>query len=88
VTGPDVVVRRFNPNLSEGRCTDKKGCTAPKKWTVEHYTQVTRGGDIKHRELDDEAGPFWYSTRCDEHLQEELAKLTARLGRKLAVLGP
>ena len=78
---PDVVVRRFNPTLSEPRCTDAPSCSAPKRWTLTHFTQVTRDGTVEHR--DDEA--FWFSTGCDEHRDIQLAALTRRVGRELDV---
>jgi hypothetical protein len=78
---PDVVVKKFNPTLSERRCTDAATCTAPKRWTLAHYTQVTRDGIVEHR--DDE--PFWFSTGCDEHRDQQLEKLAKRAGRQLSV---
>ena len=78
---PDVVVKRFNPTLSEQRCTDAPKCTAPKRWTLIRYTQITRDGSVEHR--DDE--PFWFSTGCDEHRDQQLADLSARAGRELSV---
>jgi hypothetical protein len=74
---PDVVVRRFNPTLSESRCTDAPSCTAPKRWTLARYTQVTRDGTVEHQ--DHEA--FWFSTGCDEHRDSQLADLAHRIGR-------
>jgi hypothetical protein len=77
----DVVVRKFNPNLSERRCTDAPTCTAAKRWTLVRYTQVTREGVVEHR--DDE--PFWYSTGCDEHRDTQLSDLSRRAGRDLVI---
>jgi len=79
--GPDVVIKKFNPTLSELRCTDAPTCTAPKRWTLVRYTQVSRDGTVEHR--DDE--PFWFSTGCDEHRDQQLADLAARAGRELSV---
>jgi hypothetical protein len=79
--GPDVVVRKFNPNLSERRCTDAPRCSAPKRWTLVRYTLVTRGGTVEHSD----AEPFWFSTGCDEHRDEQLADLARRAGRDLSV---
>jgi hypothetical protein len=75
------VVKKFNPNLSERRCTDAPTCTAPKRWTLVRYTQVSRDGTVEHR--DDE--PFWFSTGCDDHRDQQLADLAARAGRELSV---
>ena len=82
--GPDVVVKKFNPTLSERRCTDAPGCTAPKRWTLARYTQVSRDGMVEHR---DDA-PFWFSTGCDEHRDQQLADLATRVGRELSVEYP
>ncbi|HLF41486.1 MAG TPA: hypothetical protein VI854_08435 [Acidimicrobiia bacterium] len=81
---PDVVVRKFNPNLSERRCTDATTCTAPKRWTLVRYTQVTRDGVVEHS--DGEA--FWFSTGCDDHRDSQLADLRRRVGRDLEVEHP
>jgi len=78
---PDVVVKKFNPNLSERRCTDAPKCTAPKRWTLHRYTQVRRDGTVEHR---DDA-PFWFSTGCDEHRDQQLADLAERAGRELSI---
>ena len=78
---PDVVVKRFNPTLSEDRCTDHPKCTAPKRWKLVRYTQVSRDGAVEHR--DDE--PFWFSTGCDEHRDQQLKDLGERVGRELTV---
>lgn len=61
--GPDVVVKKFNPTLSERRCADAPSCTAPKRWTLLRYTQVSRDGTVEHRDNE----PFWFSAGCDEH---------------------
>jgi hypothetical protein len=78
------VVKKFNPTLSERRCTDVPTCTAPKRWTLVRYTQVSRNGTVEHR--DDE--PFWFSIGCDEHRDQQLADLSARVGRELSVEYP
>ena len=78
---PDIIVKKFNPNLSERSCTDNPKCTAPKRWTLVRYTQVTRDNQVQHS--DDE--PFWFSTACDEHRDTQLADLRGRVGRDLVV---
>ncbi len=77
----DVVVKKFNPNLSERRCTDAPGCTAPKRWTLARYTQVTRDGVVEH----DDRQAFWFSTGCDEHRDRQLEDLRTRVGGDLHV---
>jgi len=80
----DVVVRKFNPTLSERRCTDAPTCTVPKRWTLARYTQVTREGVTEHSDHE----PYWFSTGCDEHRDSQLADLASRVGRRLEVEYP
>lgn len=56
-------------------------CTAPKRWTLTHFTQVSRDGMVEHR--DGEA--FWFSTGCDEHRDGQPADLARRVARDLEV---
>lgn len=81
---PDVKVKKFNPALSEPLCTDARTCTAPKRWTLARYTQVTRDGTVEHQDHE----PFWFSTACDEHRDSQLADLRQRVGRDLDVEYP
>jgi hypothetical protein len=78
---PDVVVKKFNPTLSENRCTDNPTCTAPKRWTLVRYTQVTRDGTVEHSDKE----PYWFSTACEDHRDKQLDDLATRVGRDLIV---